>query len=312
MKVRKMLVPAYNRGLKCPHAMSPNTITIHNTANDASANNEVSYMRSNSSAVGFHYAVDDREVVQGIPSNRNAWHAGDGHGGGNRKSLSVEICYSLSGGSRFTKAEKKAAKFVAQLLRERGWGVDRLRYHYQWSETECPHRTDAGTFTNMVSAELNPPKPKIEYEDIGVKKVELRRNANLWNFDFTKWANAKSVGGTYPKGHPVYAVAIATNSLGGEYYMTDHSYNEGDINATHGFNVKDAKDYVEPKPTPEPEPEPTPDPEEPGEGIEEPQEPSEPENGNDTPDKPKSLLQNAIQALKPLWEYLKKLWNAKY
>ncbi|WP_373691010.1 peptidoglycan recognition protein family protein, partial [Pseudomonas aeruginosa] len=85
-------------------------MTIHNTSNDASAANEVAYMLSNNNQTSYHYAVDDKEAVQAIPLNRNAWHAGDGGSGtGNRKSIGIEICYSKSGGSRFDKAEKNAA-----------------------------------------------------------------------------------------------------------------------------------------------------------------------------------------------------------
>jgi N-acetylmuramoyl-L-alanine amidase len=35
-------------------------------------------MIRNDNKVSFHYAIDDIEIVQGIPENRNAWHAGDG------------------------------------------------------------------------------------------------------------------------------------------------------------------------------------------------------------------------------------------
>lgn len=35
-------------------------------------------MIDNHNEVSFHYAVDDKEIVQGIPENRNAWHSGDG------------------------------------------------------------------------------------------------------------------------------------------------------------------------------------------------------------------------------------------
>ena len=35
-------------------------------------------MIRNDNEVSFHFAVDDKEVVQGIPLDRNAWHAGDG------------------------------------------------------------------------------------------------------------------------------------------------------------------------------------------------------------------------------------------
>ncbi|SPT93360.1 N-acetylmuramoyl-L-alanine amidase; bacteriophage-related protein [Bacillus tequilensis] len=116
-------------------------ITIHNTANDASAANEISYMIGNTSSTSFHFAVDDKEVRQGIHTNRNAWHTGDGtYGTGNRKSIGVEICYSKSGGPKYKAAEKLAIKFVAQLLKERGRGIDRVRKHQDWNGKYCPHR----------------------------------------------------------------------------------------------------------------------------------------------------------------------------
>lgn len=42
-------------------------ITVHNTYNDATAENEVAYMIRNDNQVSFHIAVDDKEAVQGIP-----------------------------------------------------------------------------------------------------------------------------------------------------------------------------------------------------------------------------------------------------
>ncbi|MGG3030768.1 N-acetylmuramoyl-L-alanine amidase [Bacillus stercoris] len=141
IKVVKNLVSKSKYGLKCPNPMKAEYITIHNTANDASAANEISYMKNNSSSTSFHFAVDDKQVIQGIPTNRNAWHTGDGtNGTGNRKSIGVEICYSKSGGARYKAAEKLAIKFVAQLLKERGWGVDRVRKHQDWNGKYCPHR----------------------------------------------------------------------------------------------------------------------------------------------------------------------------
>ncbi|MEC1661054.1 N-acetylmuramoyl-L-alanine amidase [Bacillus mojavensis] len=139
--VKKNLVSTSKYGLKCPNYMDAEYITIHNTYNDASAANEVSYMIGNTSSTSFHFAVDDKEVRQGIPTDRNAWHTGDGtNGTGNRKSIGVEICYSKSGGARYRAAEKLAIKFVAQLLKERGWGIDRVRKHQDWSGKYCPHR----------------------------------------------------------------------------------------------------------------------------------------------------------------------------
>ena len=157
MEVRQMLVDKSKYSVKCPYVMTPTRIVVHNTANDASANNEIKYMITNSNETSFHFAVDDKEVVQGIPLNRNAWHAGDGHGKGNMEGIAIEICYSKSGGDRFIKAEQNAAKFIAQLLKERGWGVDKVTKHQDYSSKYCPHRTlDMGweRFLNMIRSEL--------------------------------------------------------------------------------------------------------------------------------------------------------------
>ena len=132
--------------------MNAEYITFHNTANDASANNEIKYMINNSSSTSYHFAVDDKEVVQGLPLNRNAWHCGDGASGtGNRKSIGVEICYSKSGGERYRKAEELGIKFIAQLLHERGWKVDRVKQHFHWNKKHCPHRVrDEGRWNQVL------------------------------------------------------------------------------------------------------------------------------------------------------------------
>lgn len=157
--VRQMLVSSKNHKIKCPNIMDAEYITIHNSFNDASANNEVQYMILNANQVSYHFAVDDKEVVQGIPLDRNAWHCGDGNGAGNRKSIGIEICYSKSGGTKYYQAEGLAIQFVAQLLHERGWGVDRIKKHQDWSGKYCPHRIlDEGRWNQFVQAierELN-------------------------------------------------------------------------------------------------------------------------------------------------------------
>ena len=159
MNIRQMLVSSSKYNVKCPYSMTPKFITIHNTANDASANSEVSYMINNDNEVSFHYAVDNKEAVQGIPENRCAWHCGDGGSGtGNRYSIGIEICYSKSGGDRFIQAEKNAAYLTATLLKKYGWGIDKVKKHQDWSGKYCPHRTmDMGwqRFLNMVKVELD-------------------------------------------------------------------------------------------------------------------------------------------------------------
>jgi N-acetylmuramoyl-L-alanine amidase len=178
VQVRQMLVASKNYKTKCPNSLDPEFWTVHNTYNDASANNEVQYMILNHNQVSYHYAIDDKEAVQGIPLDRNAWHAGDGNGPGNRKSLSLEICYSKSGGDRYYKAEENAVQFLAADLKKRGWGIDRVKKHQDWSGKNCPHRIlDEGRWTSFldrVKKAMNPPQSQVKpqpVQGIGTLKV---------------------------------------------------------------------------------------------------------------------------------------------
>ena len=159
MEIIQMLCPSSKYWCKAPYEMTPEGITIHNTANDASAKNEVSYMISNNNKVSYHYAVDDVRAVQGVPLDRCTWNAGDGGNGfGNRKTISIEICYSKSGGDKFHAAERNAAELTARLMLQYGWGADKINTktintHQYRSGKYCPHRTlDEGIerFWNMV------------------------------------------------------------------------------------------------------------------------------------------------------------------
>ena len=126
-------------------------IVVHNTANDASAANEVAYMIRNDSSTSFNAAVDDKEIVIGIPLNRGAFTAGQRDG--NAHGIHIEICYSLSGGTRFDKAEKNAAEYIAKLLTERKWDISHVKKHQDFDGKYCPHRTlDKGwqRFLKMV------------------------------------------------------------------------------------------------------------------------------------------------------------------
>ena len=66
MTITKKLVPTCKYNLKCPYPMSPTRVVIHNTANDASAENEASYMTNNNSQTSFHYVVDNIEAIQAL------------------------------------------------------------------------------------------------------------------------------------------------------------------------------------------------------------------------------------------------------
>lgn len=156
MKYIKHMIPEEMYKFKSPCYMVPIGVTIHNTANDAPAINEAKCLQNDPSEErSFHFAVDDCEVVQILPINRTAWHAGDGLGKGNMRTIAIEICYSKSGGERFEKAEQNAAQLLALLSYFIfGMGVRDVTYtHYHWSGKYCPHRTlDLGLerFLNMA------------------------------------------------------------------------------------------------------------------------------------------------------------------
>lgn len=176
VNVRQRPMPSNRYSIKCPYSMNAEFITIHNTANKASAEDEITYMINNNNSTSFHVAVDDVEIIECIPFNRNAWHAGDGNTGmGNRKSIGVEICYSILGGGKFEAAQRNAAEYTAHLLKQNNWGIDRLRKHQDWSGKFCPHRTlsDYGWdyFLNLVTEYLN--INSIENIDIKTDTVDV-------------------------------------------------------------------------------------------------------------------------------------------
>ena len=162
--------------LKAPYPMKPEYVTVHNTYNDATAANEIAYMTRNNTVVGYHVAIDDKQAVQAIPFTRNAYHAGDGQGKGNRASIGIEICYSKSGGTKYVAAEENTVEYVAHILKQYGWGIDRVKWHHDWPRPSdgyrknCPHRIlDEGrtqSVKNRIAAKLkelnNPTPPKEE------------------------------------------------------------------------------------------------------------------------------------------------------
>lgn len=159
MQIKQNLVSSSKYSIKCPYSMTPKYVTVHNTDNPnaAPAKNEVDYMISNDNQVSFHVAVDDVEAIQGIPFNRNAWAAGDGaSGNGNRNSIHVEICKNKlgAGNATFKKAEANAVEVCAQLLKQFGLGIDRLKSHRDWNGKNCPSTTNFANFKDRVKKAL--------------------------------------------------------------------------------------------------------------------------------------------------------------
>lgn len=160
MNIRKNLIDSSRYSLKCPYSMKVEYVTYHNTDNNASADAEVINVKrlDNNDKVSFHVAVDEKEAVQVIPFDRNAFAAGDGKDGtGNRKSIHVEICRNKLGVNNptFKKCEANAVEVCAQLLKENGLGIDRLKPHKYWSGKNCPSTTNHKEFERRVRDKFN-------------------------------------------------------------------------------------------------------------------------------------------------------------
>ena len=143
--------------------MAPGFITIHDTANpDATALNHAVYLSRNSIAerlpVSWHLTVDDINVVQHLPFNESGWHAGDGNGPGNRKSIGIEIC-EFTDPDRRRKAEENACRLAAYLAGRFNIPVECIVQHHHWTNKNCPRilRARPGGwegFINMVKKNL--------------------------------------------------------------------------------------------------------------------------------------------------------------
>lgn len=138
---KQNLVAKNKHSIKCPYEMKPEYVTLHDTANQASAANEIAYMIRNDLEVSFHIAVDEKEAIQGLPLNRNSWSCGDKvSGNGNRKGISVEICRPThEDRTLYNQAEENAVYVAARLLYKYGLGIERLKKHQDWSGKKCPN-----------------------------------------------------------------------------------------------------------------------------------------------------------------------------
>lgn len=156
--------------------MTATTITIHNTGNpSSSAANERAWLTnpSNNRTASYHIVIDDKEAIECLPLDESAWHAGDGSGAksGNRTSIGVEICES-----NYEQSMANAVKLVAAMLKERGWGADRLRRHWDWSGKVCPRLMyDAGKWTGWAEF-----KKRVAAEMAGEDEDKLELSNYQW------------------------------------------------------------------------------------------------------------------------------------
>lgn len=139
--------------LKAPYYMEAEGIIVHNTYNNASAKSERQYVINNPKPTSYHIAVDDKDAIQLIPFDRSAFHAGNGYA--NRNYIGLEICYSKDGGERFEKAEDNAVKIIADIILDKNWTTENVKFHKDFANKNCPHRTNTDEFIDDIEEEIN-------------------------------------------------------------------------------------------------------------------------------------------------------------
>lgn len=150
VEVYEFLLTKHNpNGIPMPSGTMTNIvgITIHNTPwleNIAEGTTQAEqYTRStfngNMKDTRVHLYVDNVRGWQNLPFNFPGWHATDGEGDGNMRTIAIECVMSPNYNSNDKKAEDNAAKLAAALLKKYNLGIDRLYTHNHWySKKYCP------------------------------------------------------------------------------------------------------------------------------------------------------------------------------
>ena len=89
-------------------------------------------VNNNMKDVRVHYYVDNVCAWQNLPHSLSGWHAADGSGNGNRRTIAIECIMSSAYNSTDKKSEDNAVKLAAALLKQYGLDINHLYTHTHW------------------------------------------------------------------------------------------------------------------------------------------------------------------------------------
>ncbi|MGN0607159.1 MAG: N-acetylmuramoyl-L-alanine amidase [Oscillospiraceae bacterium] len=114
-------------------------VTVHNTAWITTAAGTIpaeQYTRAtvngNMNDVRVHYYVDNVCAWQNLPLTLSGWHAADGSGNGNRRTIAIECIMSSAYNSADKNSEDNCAKLAAALLKKYNLDISHLYTHTHW------------------------------------------------------------------------------------------------------------------------------------------------------------------------------------
>ena len=116
-------------------------ITIHNTANDLSAQEYYDLLYKKKRLNYCHYIVDELQVLSTISEEQEASHTGKGYDFGNRYTLAIEIARSMCDEELYLKAQDKAIVLIKELMKKYHLTKDDIYFHIDFNQqARCPHR----------------------------------------------------------------------------------------------------------------------------------------------------------------------------
>ena len=114
-------------------------VTVHNTDWISVASGTTpaeQYTRAtvngNMKDVRVHYYVDNTCAWQNLPLSLSGWHAADGSGNGNRRTIAIECIMSSAYNDRDKKSEDNCARLAAALLKKYDLDINHLYTHTHW------------------------------------------------------------------------------------------------------------------------------------------------------------------------------------
>ena len=190
-------------------------VTIHNTDRIKTAAGTTpaeQYTRStvngNMKDVRVQYYTDSVCSWQNLPLDLSGWHAADGSGNGNRRTIAIECIMNDSGDAEDKKAEDNAARLAAALLRQYGLGIDHLYTHTHWLNVRDGKKGTVDQLNTMHNSYKMCPAYILPHWAEFKKKVQSYLNAGSASATPTpatkqlyrvrkSWADAKSQLGAY-------------------------------------------------------------------------------------------------------------------
>ena len=114
-------------------------VTVHNTDWISVASGTTpaeQYTRAtvngNMKDVRVHYYVDNTCAWQNLPHSLSGWHAADGSGNGNRRTIAIECIMSSAYNVTDKKSEDNCARLAAALLQKYNLDINHLFTHTHW------------------------------------------------------------------------------------------------------------------------------------------------------------------------------------